>query len=238
MSDDDKRVIVIGSGPTGAISALALVRSGIPVTLLESGQHFPTGLVIRASGRNIFRKLPGWGEPQPYIASGNPETNWLDVLVPGGMSNYWTGAVPRFAPEDFYEGERLDERYRWPVSYNDLVPYYEQVEQLLVVSGNPRDVPNLPASCVTYQRNLPLKWQEVAKYAESIGHGLTVLPLADGAPWMVKQSGTFFNSFTQIVPLLQRSLHFTLLLGAHVIRLEWNRHKNKGIQKCPCSYFS
>src|SRR6266700_2176961 len=142
---DDCRAIVIGSGPSGAVAALTLLERGIPVTLLESGQAFPAGLIVRAFGRNLFRKwAPNSGQypltvpaadRYAYVASGNPDTLWQNALMPGGLSNYWTGAVPRFAPEDFSEGARLHERYCWPVSYDDLAPFYSQAELLLGVVG-------------------------------------------------------------------------------------------------------
>lgn len=228
---DDRQVIVIGSGPSGTAAALALLRQGIPVTMLESGQGFPTGLLVRAMGRNVFRRRPHLELPQRQPSSDGADAEstacWYHDLVPGGLSNYWTGAVPRFAPEDFSEGERLHERYRWPLSYADLAPYYEQVERLLVVVGDARDVPNLPASRVAYARQLPRRWQRVAVSARAFGQGFTTLPLADGPPWMVQRTGTAFNSFTRIVPLLRRYRHFHLIRGAHAVRLEWDGARRK-----------
>ena len=60
--------------------------------------------------------------PRPGV---DPGVDWYSSLSLGGLSNFWTAAVPRFAPDDFIEGARLDERYRWPVTYDDLEPYYE-----------------------------------------------------------------------------------------------------------------
>src|ERR1051326_6533663 len=138
-----RHVVVIGSGPSGATAALALLERNVGVTMLESGQTFRAGLVIRALGRNLFRK---WAPPQEayaFTVSGDPNTQWLSALTPGGLSNYWTGAVPRFAPEDFLEGERRHERYRWPLGYADLAPYYTYAEQLLDVVGERRSVPQV-----------------------------------------------------------------------------------------------
>src|ERR1051326_2643282 len=101
---DAQRVIVVGSGPSGAIAAMMLVEQGVPVTMLESGTSYPGGLVVRAFGRNLFRRWPRGQEHYASAVSGDPETAWHNALAPGGLSNFWTGAVPRFAPEDFYEG--------------------------------------------------------------------------------------------------------------------------------------
>ncbi|HKB48222.1 MAG TPA: FAD-dependent monooxygenase, partial [Ktedonobacterales bacterium] len=177
---DDRRVVVIGSGPCGAIAAYMLVRHGIPVTLLESGMHVPPALRIRAMGKTLYRRWPRASTRSTgYVASHDAKTLWFEALAPGGLSNYWTGAVLRFAPEDFSEGERLHECYRWPVGYDDLAPFYERVERLLVVEGGSQCVPNLPASVVAHDCHLPRDWAPMAAAAEKFGHGLTPTPLAN-----------------------------------------------------------
>ncbi|HZP82794.1 MAG TPA: GMC family oxidoreductase [Chthonomonadaceae bacterium] len=219
---DDRRVIVIGSGPSGAMAAHQLVRKGIPVTMLESGRDFQGGFLVRLMGRNLYRRVPPMESGTRHVASGDPKTDWYVNLAPGGVSNQWTGAVPRFAPEDFTEGERLHECYRWPVSYEQMVPYYEIVESLMDITADPRDVPNLPAGKAAFQHHLPPDWQRVARYAEARGQGMVATPLADGPPWLITRRGTAFNSFTNLVRPLLRSPHFRLIPGAHALRLEWS----------------
>ncbi len=230
---DSQGIVVIGSGPSGATAALTLVQRGIPVTLLESGETFPAGLVVRAFGRNLIRRWASNGGRYPlrissseryaYVASGDPGTEWQNALVPGGLSNYWTGAVPRFAPEDFSEGERLHERYRWPVSYTDLAPYYARVERLLGVVGERRAVPQLPAPEVLVQRrHLPRAWQSISEAAERTGQGLVYIPIADGPNWLVRRAGAAFNSFGGVISQLASYPHFELRLGAHAQRLTWD----------------
>jgi choline dehydrogenase-like flavoprotein len=224
---DDRRVIVIGSGPSGAVAALALIERGIPVTMLESGTRQPRGLLVRAWGRNIFRRRPALGAGEPFVASDDAGTRWFHEFAPGGLSNHWTGAVPRFAPADFHEGERLHERYRWPVAYADLAPYYDRMERLLGVAGDPRPVPHLPAARVAHRQRLPSDWQRIARHAVAAGQGLTPLPLADGPSWMVTRSAAPFNSFLRIVQGLRRSRLFDLRLGAHALRIDWSGAKRR-----------
>ncbi len=217
---DDRRVIVIGSGPAGAMAAHQLIRNGIPVTMLESSAHFVNGILIRIMGKNLYRRVPEFEDGKKYVASGDPNTDWYSSLLPGGLSNQWTGAVPRFAPEDFHEGERLHEKYRWPVSYEELIPYYEHAEKLLDITADSVDKPNLPAGYAAYQHKLPSDWQVVAKHAARHGQTLTTMPLADGPPWMFVRRGTAFNSYTNIVSGLLKSPHFSFQFGAHALRLE------------------
>jgi choline dehydrogenase-like flavoprotein len=143
------------------------------------------------------------------------------------LSNQWTGAVPRFSPVDFFEGERLHERYRWPLSYGDLAPYYAEAERVLDVTATPGDVPALPAGCVAHVRRLPPDWQSVAAVAARRGQGLTILPLADGPPWLVTRRGTAFNSFTNVIRGLAADSRFELRTGAHVLRLEWSGRRRR-----------
>ncbi|MBV9171204.1 MAG: FAD-dependent monooxygenase, partial [Chloroflexi bacterium] len=81
--DADRRVVVVGSGPAGATAALVLLERGIPVTMLESGVSAPTGRLLRAFGRNLYRQWAPPAEAYQYVPSGDPDTRALTALVPG-----------------------------------------------------------------------------------------------------------------------------------------------------------
>src|ERR1700726_3080437 len=104
--DDDCRVVVIGSGPAGAMAAYELVRKGIPVTMLETGEGIQRGTLARVAGRNLYRRLPAMRKATGFVIPGDPETNLEYTYALGGLSNQWTGAVPRFCAEDFTAGEK------------------------------------------------------------------------------------------------------------------------------------
>ena len=220
----DETVVVIGSGPCGAMAANQLVQDGIPVTMLESGCDDPSGFLIRVAGRTVFRRASDASEESTYSASGHPDSRWYRTLQPGGLSNQWTGAVPRFAPEDFHDGARLGERFRWPLDYEDLEPFYCRAERLLRVASIGHDVPQLPAGVAEHQRRLPGEWADIAAVASRRGQGLSVLPLADGPDYLVARRSTAFNSYSNIVkPLRSRSRSgFRLMRGCMALRLEWS----------------
>jgi choline dehydrogenase-like flavoprotein len=219
----DRHVVVIGSGPAGAMAARQLVDRGIPVLMLEAGVELPSGLLLRVGERNLIRHIPEHERiVLPRTAQDKSETVWIRNMAPGGLSNQWTGAVPRFAPEDFLEGERLHERYRWPIGYDDLRPYYEVAERVIGVSGEAKDVPNMPTGLIKYPRTLPRDWDPVVAQAESRGQGLAPLPIADGPPTVLVRRGTAFNSYSVIVESLQSSPHFKFVMGAHALELEWS----------------
>ncbi len=204
-----------------------LVSRGVPVTMMEAGQTPPSGLLLRLLDRNIVRRLP----PAERIA--NPEQGrghgalWIRHMSHGGLTNQWTGAVPRFAPEDFTEGARLHERYQWPIGYDDLTSYYQIAERLIGVSGHSGDLPILPGGQIAHQRRLPADWQPVARQAAAQGQGLAPIPIADGSPNMLVRRGTAFNSYSVIVEPLLASPHFTLLAGAHALELEWSPSESR-----------
>ncbi len=227
--NDFPNVVVIGSGPTGAMACHQLIKKRIPVTLLEVGDRLPRGWLIRINGRNIFRRQHYFGleSSNEHTFTGDPNSKWIYNLSLGGLSNNWTGAVPRFMPEDFSEGERLDSRYRWPVTYDDLVPYYEMVERLISITGYSKDVPNLIAGKYDFHRELPKDWKVVSKHASARGQGLTTLPLANGPRWMIINRSTAFNSFSVLIKPLMTSPLFRLMTGADVLNLEWSGNKKK-----------
>ncbi|WP_282168618.1 GMC oxidoreductase [Ruegeria atlantica] len=61
--------------------------------------------------------------------------NWLAYTLLGGNSNYWWGNVPRFHPNDFALNSMFGVGIDWPISYDDLEPYWERVEDIIEVAG-------------------------------------------------------------------------------------------------------
>jgi choline dehydrogenase-like flavoprotein len=220
MSADE--VVVIGSGPCGAMATKELVDRGVRVTMLDAGDRAPRGVIVRVADRTIVR----WVEPaglrtDRHRALVDPATEWYSSLSQGGLSNYWTSAVPRFAPEDFTDGARRDVRYQWPISYDDLLPYYEATEQVLAVTtGNGFN--NVPQSNAAYSARLPADWQELCDAATALGHGMNAMPMAKGRPWMFATRGTGFSSYHCIIKPLLRSPNFRLIRSARVRRIHWS----------------
>jgi choline dehydrogenase-like flavoprotein len=224
---DERQVVVIGSGPAGAAAARELLSLGIPVTLLEAGSGFQNGLLVRLGGKNLYRRTPPLQEEAGHGVSGDPSTVCYVKHALGGLSNNWTGAVPRFAPEDFTEGERLHERYRWPIEYADLVPYYDKIERSLPITADDRDVPQLPGGHVSWLARIPKDWHVVESAASRHGQGFTIYPLADGPPNLIVRRGTAFNSYSAILRPLLHLTNFRLVTGAHALRLDWSAAKGK-----------
>ena len=162
-----------------------------------------------------------------FVVTGDPETNLDYTHALGGLSNQWTGAVPRFCAEDFTAGEQVHEKFRWPVTDDELAPYYEIAERTMRVTAGAKNVPSLPAGYCDFQDQIPSDWQPVARSALRHGQGLTTMPLADGPPFLLLRRGTAFNSFSVLLQKLVDEPSFRLITGAHVLMLEWDRVRKK-----------
>lgn len=218
---DDDRVVVVGSGPCGATAAVRLTERGVPVVLLDAGLHAPKGLLARVAGRTVWRRK-GWSDYSEHrLDAASDDVMWISSLSLGGLSNFWTSAVPRYAPDDFVDGARLDERFAWPVGYDELVPFYERVEgQMGLTAGEP--ILGVPAGVARHHHRLPRDWRRVAADARAHGHGVGAVPMARGRPSMLVHRGTEFSSYQCMVEPLERSSSFRLVKGAYVQRLRWS----------------
>jgi choline dehydrogenase-like flavoprotein len=147
MTKPEVDVCIIGSGAGGAPMALELGRAGFKVVVLEKGAHYrPQDFVhdeILNSRRNFFMPLP-WEEPHLVRqgASGRYEkTNsaWTANCV-GGGTVHMSGYFYRLKPVDLklrstvgtIPGANVAD---WPISYEELAPFYDKAEAEMGVSG-------------------------------------------------------------------------------------------------------
>ena len=139
-------VCVIGSGPAGAFVAHELVLAGARVVLVEAGDTVAPGATTHLS-RYTFKHRGTWEERQaPYYPDDMAsevryETSAITVdriRVLGGRSVHWNAVCLRFSPDDFREKTANGIEEDWPVSYQDLDPYYAYVERTIGVCGTRR----------------------------------------------------------------------------------------------------
>ena len=53
----------------------------------------------------------------------------------GGLALHWGGTSPRYSPEDFRVKSLYGIGYDWPLTYDDLEPFYQEAEERLGVAG-------------------------------------------------------------------------------------------------------
>ena len=154
--------------------------------------------------------------------SGDPGTLLYEDIAPGGLTNHWSCAVPRFSAEDFLDGQRAGEEYTWPIGYDDLRPWYEQIEPLLRISGAASDFPHLPSGKVARVRSLAPTWTPVAEIARRAGRGLAPIPYVYGAETTMTLSGTVFNAYVRLIQPVRRSGRLTIRNATRALKLEWS----------------
>ncbi|MEM8854732.1 MAG: GMC family oxidoreductase [Pseudomonadota bacterium] len=151
-AEDRADVVIVGAGASGAAVAWRLAEAGVNVLVLErGGWHAPAEA---ASTRDDWEwVLQTERHPDPAIrraAEDIPVTADDSPIRPafycgvGGSTLRWGAHFPRFHPSDF-KTRTLDGVGRdWPISYDDLAPYYDLNDTIMGVSGLAGDPANPP----------------------------------------------------------------------------------------------
>jgi choline dehydrogenase-like flavoprotein len=145
-------VCVIGSGPAGAFVAHELVAAGARVVLVEAGEAVTPGALTHLPPSS-FKRRGTWQERQaPYYPDGiegevryqTPAISVDRIRVLGGRSVHWNAVCLRFSADDFREKSLGGIEEDWPISYDDLAPYYAYVERTIGVCGTREGLAVLP----------------------------------------------------------------------------------------------
>ncbi len=70
-----------------------------------------------------------------YERQGLDHKKWQFTLGFGGSSNCWSGCTPRMLPNDFKLFSQYGQGIDWPISYDELEPYYCEAEKIMAISG-------------------------------------------------------------------------------------------------------
>jgi len=143
-------VCVVGSGPAGGILAKELAESGAKVALLEAGRlTTPEEFNYHAWPYEFPKRIfptPGYpSEMTESIRYDNCDDVQVDrIRVVGGRSIHWNAVCLRFAERDFRERSMQGIEEDWPLSYQDLAPYYSYVEKMIGVTGSRENLDIVP----------------------------------------------------------------------------------------------
>ena len=125
-------VAIIGAGPAGSIYADVLSRAGKKAVILELGPDWNDGDLVSSEiwGRRLKHA------PRAEIAGANGVALAFNAgWGTGGAALHYYANFPRLLPGDFNVHSTHGKGLDWPISYDDLAPYYDRVALDVGVSG-------------------------------------------------------------------------------------------------------
>jgi choline dehydrogenase-like flavoprotein len=159
-------VCIIGSGAAGGTAAKILTEGGLSVVMLEAGpplnpendfkEHvWPYQLPHRGVGvggklkhevGDEFMAPNGAWEiaGEPYTTAPGSRFRWFRSRIVGGRTNHWGRIALRFAPVDFRVRSTDGMGDDWPITYEELAPYYDKVESYIGVFGTKENISSAP----------------------------------------------------------------------------------------------
>ena len=161
-------VIVVGSGAAGGQTAYTLAMEGARVLMLEAGRKYDPSTetpMFQTPEQGPLRGVDtvdkpfgfydatvdgGWTVPgEPYVQTRTDlagRFDWWRARMLGGRTNHWGRYSFRDGPYDFKPRTRDGLGFDWPISYEEMAPYYDKVELLIGVYGANDGLENTPNS--------------------------------------------------------------------------------------------
>jgi choline dehydrogenase-like flavoprotein len=136
-------VCIVGAGLVGGLMAYELARRGLKVVVLEAGPRYDLQERMAYMQDIVSGNVDGFPftsnlpERDIYSNAGEVEypVNHLRVKAVGGSTLHWGGQALRFIESDF----RLKTLYGiaddWPITYDEIEPFYAKAERALGVAG-------------------------------------------------------------------------------------------------------
>ncbi|HEX6214138.1 MAG TPA: GMC family oxidoreductase, partial [Vicinamibacterales bacterium] len=146
----------------GGMAAKVLTEAGANVLMLEAGPMFDTRRDSRMMAwpyQSPRRGLPiperqfgefdaGWGgwtlDGEPYTTAPGDRFDWFRTRMLGGRTNHWGRISLRFGPDDFRRKSLDGLGDDWPITYDDLKPYYDSIDRYIGLFGSNEGLPNDP----------------------------------------------------------------------------------------------
>jgi len=174
------------------MAAHTLTKAGARVALLEAGQMWDPvkdGAMLKwpydsprrgASTRErpfgeFDGCIGGWQiDGEPYTMAPGTKFDWWRARMLGGRTNHWGRISLRFGPYDFNRKSRDGLGDDWPITYDDVKPWYDETDKLIGIFGSAENLPNEPDG-IFHPPPAPRCYERLAtKAARKLG--VTVIP--------------------------------------------------------------
>ncbi|MCB0710815.1 MAG: GMC family oxidoreductase [Ignavibacteriae bacterium] len=134
----DYDAIIVGSGAGGGTIAWKLCTAGKRVLLIERGKRFDDPTAFQNEKRMLI-DMEAFDD-RTFRVNERDTRLYIGGVLGGGTALYGS-ALLRPSRDDFHPGKFYSkwlepELWDWPINYDDLEPYYDQVEELLGVTGD------------------------------------------------------------------------------------------------------
>ncbi|MGO1074982.1 GMC oxidoreductase [Inquilinus sp. CA228] len=226
-------VVIIGSGVGGASLAYSLAPSGLRVVILERGDHLRDSPQARDDiaifQKGFYRSTEEWlGTDGESFLPGN-------YYYVGGNSKFFGAVMYRYRREDFAPRPHMGGASPgWPMSYDDLSPWYDEAETVFKVRGSAEGDPTEPDGRKDYPyRPVPDEpaIAAVRRRLERAGVHPASLPLAVDLDAWLRRARTGWDAFpntgagkidAEVGPLATALGHpnVSIVTGANVQLLE------------------
>jgi choline dehydrogenase-like flavoprotein len=165
MSKKIYDAIVVGTGAGGGMAIKTLCEAGLSVVALNSGRRLDPQKDFRNHKLSYDMKYRGFGDPRErdkyypfeteyaqglwehgitYTTAPGTVWQWPRCHAVGGKTNFWGRSAARMGDIDFKAASRDGFDVDWPVSYDEIAPYYSRVEKMIGVASTVQNRPSNP----------------------------------------------------------------------------------------------
>ena len=107
--------------------------------------HRAAGSTAKPWGYFDATTVGGWQVPgEPYTNAPGSDWMWWRARMLGGRTNHYGRISLRMGPYDFKPYSRDGKGFDWPITYDDLAPYYDKAEEFIGVFGTQEGLENTP----------------------------------------------------------------------------------------------
>jgi len=190
-------IVIVGAGVVGSIMAWKLSQKGLNVAILDAGAKVDKVNAIQRYKNDLSKEANSPYQMMPWAPvpdDDDPLSYYVQPKLPtkpnapqqpkkqiafdgffmrlvGGTSWHWTGHAERLFPNDFQMKTKYGVGKDWPISYDDIEPFYNQIEDAWGVAGGPDCI--APSPTIKYPMpEIPRSYLDKTIGEEVKRHGL------------------------------------------------------------------